>query len=169
METAASILCLRTARSTDAEAIRALVAIRYADVGDRLHREKADRDLWEVPESVTGHGGHWAVLATPEDRVVGSHVALPARETPGLWTFRRLYLHPGIRGRGFGHILFDWAIDKARRGGAREVRFWSDIRFTPAHAFFAAHGFERTGEEREMQDSHRPYREYAFRRILSPA
>jgi hypothetical protein len=46
------------------------------------------------------------------------------------------------------------------------IEFWSDTRFTRAHAFFARLDFHRDGRIRSMDDGYMPYQEYFFFRNL---
>lgn len=154
-------LVLRPATVADIPGLIALIDSVYREYGDRVHLEDADRDLTCAPEHYTTLGGQLVVLVRG-DEVVGAHAVVPLSDRPGICTFRRLYLHPTLRGSGAGERLMRWALDEARARGFRRVEFWSDTRFSRAHRFFARLGFERDGREREMHDSWRPYREYFF-------
>jgi hypothetical protein len=56
-----------------------------------------------------------------------------------------------------------WAIDWAGAAGLEQVEFWSDTRFTRAHAFFQTIGFRRQEAVRQMDDGWARYQEYLFR------
>jgi putative acetyltransferase len=60
-----------------------------------------------------------------------------------------------------------WAIDWAQTRDMRRLEFWSDARFTRAHAFFGRFGFQRDGRVRSMHDGWMPYAEYFFFRELA--
>jgi putative acetyltransferase len=155
-------LLLRPARAEDAPGIIALVDGVYREYGDRVHLDDADRDLLSLHDF---YPGGEAVVLVAGERVVGLHAVVPL-ETPGLCTFRRLYLLPELRGGGWGERLMRWAIERAAELGFRRVEFWSDTRFERAHRFFARLGFQRDGRTRTLHDSWEPYREYFFWREL---
>ena len=81
-------------------------------------------------------------------------------------TFKRLYLDREFRGAGAGQELMQWNIDWVRQRGFERIEFWSDTRFDRAHRFFEKFGFEKSGEAREMNDSHQTYWEYPFFKTL---
>lgn len=164
MANASEDFLLRPAQDDDRESLIALVDSAYAEYGDRVCLEGAERDLAEAPDWYRQRGGEIVVLvpAVGPGEVVGSHAALPSASGPGVAVFRRLYLRRDLRGRGLGRQLMEWALAWCHAEGQHRVEFWSDTRFSAAHAFFARLGFERDGREREMHDGYTPYREWFF-------
>lgn len=156
---------LRPATAADAPAIIALVDSVYQEYGDKVCLEDADKDLLSAHEHYARLGGEFVVLEA-EDRIVGIHAIVPLPHQPGACTFRRLYLHPSLRGGGSGTRLMQWAIERAQTMGFKRVEFWSDTRFSRAHRFFARLGFVQDGRVREMRDAWEPYHEYFFYRDL---
>ena len=152
---------LRLALPEDREAIMALIDSVYREYGDRLYPEGADSDLLDIATHYFKAGGVFIVL---DDAGVtrGTHAVLPVAESPGVCHFHRLYLDAALRGGGWGTRLMDWAIDWARAHGMHRVAFWSDVRFTRAHAFFARFGFQPDGRVRDMDNGAMPYQEYFF-------
>lgn len=55
------------------------------------------------------------------------------------------------RGRGVGHQLFRWAIDRARARGCRIVQLTTDKRRADAHRFYRLLGFEATHEGMKLR------------------
>lgn len=162
-------LILRPAEPRDVAGLVALIDGVYREHGDEIYLAGADSDLLDVDGSYRELGGEFVVLVDPRadaGPIYGAHAVLPLAGRPGVCTFRRLYLNPGLRGRGEGERLMQWAFDWARSQGLVRVEFWSDVRFTRAHRFFARLGFTQTGETREMDDGAMPYREYFFERQL---
>jgi putative acetyltransferase len=155
------MLQLRPARSEDQVAIMALIDAVYHEYGDRLCPENADRDLLDIDAHYVKVGGAFIVL-DDAGRVRGTHAVLPEAAQPGVCVFRRLYLEAALRGGPWGIRLMQWAIDWARAHGMQRIEFWSDTRFTRAHAFFARCGFQRDGRVRSMDDGWMPYQEYFF-------
>ena len=158
---------LRLALPEDQEAIMALIDAVYREYGDRLYTAGADRDLLDIATHYFNVGGVFIVL---DDAGVirGTHAVLPVTERPGVCHFYRLYLDAALRGSGWGTRLMDWALDWARAHDMHRVEFWSDVRFTRAHAFFARCGFRPDGRVRAMDNGPMPYQEYFFGLDLEP-
>lgn len=156
---------LRLALPEDQEAIMALIDAVYREYGDRLYTAGADSDLLDIVTHYFNVGGAFIVL---DDTGVlrGTHAVLPAAQRPGVCSLHRLYLDTALRGGVWGTRLMDWAIDWARTHGMHRVEFWSDVRFTRAHAFFARFGFQPDGQVRAMDNGAIPYQEYFFARDM---
>jgi putative acetyltransferase len=152
---------LRPARPEDQVAIRALIDTVYHEYDDRLCLENADRDLLDIDAHYLQAGGAFVVL-DDAGRVRGTHAVLPEAARAKVCIFRRLYLEAALRGGPWGARLMQWAIDWARAHGMHRVEFWSDTRFTRAHAFFTRFGCQRDGRIRSMDDGYMPYQEYFF-------
>ena len=159
------MLRLRPVRPEDQDAIMALIDAVYREYGDCLCLENADRDLLDIERNYLQAGGAFMVL-DEAGQVRGTHAVLPDAMRPGVCCFRRLYLEAALRGGPWGTRLMQWAIDWAGEHGMRRVEFWSDTRFTRAHAFFARIGFQHDGRIRTMDDGWVPYQEYFFFRHL---
>ncbi len=154
----------RDATVDDQPAIIELINGVYEEYGERMCLEGADADLLDLEGAYVKRGGAF-IVAVQQGVIVGSHATLPIDPQAGLLTFRRLYTAPATRGTGLGQQLMQWAFDWSVEHGFRRVEFWSDTRFTRAHAFFAKLGFEKGGTRR-MADGYEPYEEYQFTREL---
>lgn len=152
---------LRAATNADSEPLQALISEVYAEYGERMNLDGADKDLLDLEGEYTAKGGAFVVL-DDEGRIRGSHATLPDPERAGVCGFRRLYLDPALRGESWGPDIMQWAIDWATDHGQHRVEFWSDVRFERAHRFFARFGFVKSGEVRTMTDAFDPYHEYFF-------
>ncbi len=158
------MLLRRVVPQTDSKQVVALIDSVYREYGDRVHLAGADADLTRLTEAYLHETGDFVVLLNAAADIVGCHAILGLG---GPWcTFRRLYLHRSVRGKGHGRRLMDWAEEEARRRGFRHVAFWSDRRFTHAHAFFARLGYQHDGRVRCMDDGAIPYEELFFSRDL---
>ena len=152
---------LRLALPEDQAAIMALIDAVYHEYGDHLYTAGADSDLLDIATHYFNAGGAFIVL--DDDGVVrGTHAVLPVATRPGVCSFHRLYLDAAWRGGVWGVRLMDWALDWAHTHGMQRVEFWSDVRFTRAHAFFARFGFQPDGQVRAMANGAMPYQEYFF-------
>jgi|SoiMetStandDraft_2_1073263.scaffolds.fasta_scaffold316288_2 GNAT superfamily N-acetyltransferase len=75
----------------------------------------------------------------------------------------RLYLDPGVRGRGLGDALVDTIVAWCRSERVRRLLLWSDTRFVHAHRLYLRHGFRQTAE-RVLPEDVNQTREYRFER-----
>lgn len=94
-------------------------------------------------------GDAW--IAELDGAAVGCIAAAPDDEA-GRWLLHKLNVLPDARRRGIGRGLVERAEDAARAAGAREMALWSDTRFTESHALYAALGYLREPETRELGD-----------------
>lgn len=156
-------LQLRLGENKDSPQVIRLITDVYAEYGETMCLDNGDRDLLDIEAAYRGRGGEfWVLEESPVEKIVGCHAAYPLADRNGVCTFRRLYLHAGLRGQGWGYRLMQQAITWARRQGFQRIEFWSDTRFRTAHQFFSRLGFQKTGAVREMHDSIEPYWEYFF-------
>lgn len=153
---------LREALHSDSRAVMTLIDNVYREYGDKLMPEDADADLINLEENYTKKDSIFVVVEAPDGSIVASHSVVPRTDQLNACWFKRLYLHPTLRGGVWGNILMNWAIVSAQRMGFKRVEFWSDSRFKRAHAFFGRFGFQRDGRVRSMTDGSMPYDEYFF-------
>jgi putative acetyltransferase len=152
---------IRAATPADRDAIMALIDTVLREYDDRLWLQGADRDLLDIDQHYVAQGGAFIVL-DDSGQVRGTHAVVPDALRPGVCYFRRLYLEATLRGSAWGTRLMQWTLDWARTHAMHRVEFWSDTRFTRAHAFFARFGFQRDGRIRSMDDGWKPYQEYFY-------
>lgn len=156
-------MTLREYRHDDKDAVIALIDGIYREYGDRVHLEKSEADLVDIPGNYAP--GRFMVLEV--DDVIRATVAIaPDPERPGVCYLKRLYLDARLRGTGAGAHLLGWFLETARAMGMWRAELWSDVRFERAHAFYRKHGFVNDGIVRDMDDSWQPYREYFYARDL---
>jgi putative acetyltransferase len=77
----------------------------------------------------------------------------------------KVYVARPWRGSGLAATLLDAALAFARDRDAKRLELWSDTRFTRAHAFYAKHGFLRTGEQRCLGDLSDSWEDRFVRRL----
>ncbi len=152
---------IRLATTADQPQIITLIDDVYTEYGEIMCLENADKDLLDIEGYYFGRAGSFWVLEQA-GKILGSHASHPVANSPGVCTFRRLYLACELRGSKWGLRLMQVTIDWAQEKKYRRIEFWSDTRFDRAHRFFEKFGFHRTGEIREMQDGVLPYSEYFF-------
>lgn len=154
---------IRAATNADAESVIALIDRVYREYGDRVHLEKVDRDLVDL-ENAYARGGFW--LLDDGETVRGTVAITPCNDAPDTCYLKRLYLDPALRGTGWGACLLEHAIGRAQQRGLRRMNFWTDVRFTRAHAFYEKHGFVADGRTRTLDDAWEPYTEFFYSRAL---
>lgn len=163
---------IRLASTDDGPSVVELVRQVLAEYGETICLEEggAEADLQTIDASYFGvnqfgkSGAFWVLAA--DRRVIGTHAALPCSADPDVCVFKRLYLDSAYRGTESGQQLMQVTIDWAIEQRFKRIEFWSDVRFSRAHRFFAKFGFERTGETRTMSDSFIPYQELQFCKVI---
>jgi putative acetyltransferase len=152
---------LRPACNADSPQIQALIARCFAEYGEQVCLEGADKDLLDLHGNYDQCNGAFVVLEI-DAQIRGTHAVLPMEERPEVCYLRRLYLDSDLRGSGWGDRLMVWAVEWAQEHQMKRVEFWSDIRFKRAHRFFGRYGFETDGRVRQMNDNVEPYKEIFF-------
>ena len=136
---------LRPATDADAAAVRAVVFDTLREYGLSPDPEGADRDLFALSSSYRDVGGAFAVLVTADDRVVGTVGLRPVDEPVAgesrTVELRKMYLRPEFRGRGYGRVLFDWALAEARRMGFRRMTLETATVLREAVRLYERRGF----------------------------
>jgi len=138
---------VRTAGEDDIPRIldlyRSLVIVTTgAEAGRRLSPE----DLNRVYAEISSMPGHELLVAESHGEVVGtmvllvvpnlSHSALP-------WALvENLVVDPSHRRQGFGRLLLEHAVNRAKEAGCYKLTVSSDKRRREAHLFYGAMGFE---------------------------
>lgn len=150
---------LRAYRESDRDEVIALIDSIYREYGDAVCLDQVDADLLDVYGHYPADG--FRVLETG-GRLRGTVAVVFDSAQPDVAWLRRLYLHRDLRGTRWGHEMFAWAADTARDRGATALHFWSDTRFTRAHAFYQKLGCIDEGRVRTMDDAWEPYRERFF-------
>jgi ribosomal protein S18 acetylase RimI-like enzyme len=84
------------------------------------------------------------LLGTVTFCLSGSHYAEVSQ--PGEAEFRMLAVAPEARGRGIGHSLARWCVDRAREQGCTAVVLSSLDRMHAAHRLYERMGFSRLPE-----------------------
>ena len=139
-------MLIRSATRADLPALIAL----YADDDLGKAREGCEPDArytaaYEALERDPNH-----ILAVGE---IGSVIAatlllsfIPGLSRHGAWRaqIEAMRVARGMRGRGLGKAMLDWAIAKASERGCDLVQLTSDRRRTDAHRFYERAGFAPT-------------------------
>jgi ribosomal protein S18 acetylase RimI-like enzyme len=140
----------RLAVASDVPAIVALLA--DDDIG--AQREYAHTPLdpayLHAFEAVDANPHELLAVACVDDRVVGTlqmtllhHLSHRGAVRAHIESVR---VASSLRGRGIGHHLLDWALDRAREQGAHLAQLSTDKTRTDAHRFYESLGFHATHE-----------------------
>lgn len=152
---------LRPAVNQDSGQIIELIDSVLREYDDKVCLDGCEADLLDIEVNYLAKGGMFWVLER-NGQIVGTHAALPWSESSGACHFRRLYLHPSLRGTKWSAVLMQVTIDWAIEHNFQLVEFWSDTRFHRAHKFFTKFGFTPDGRTRVMTDGIDPYSERYF-------
>ena len=112
-------------------------------IAEHFAIEESDRKLAANPLKVVADGGH-IISLVEEGRVVG--VCALFKESSHRYELARMAVEPGERGKGFGDILIEAALVRARELGASSVYLLSNTILKPAIALYRKHGFTTLSE-----------------------
>ena len=84
----------------------------------------------------------WFAILEWEGQIVGSVGLLP--ESKGVVELRKMYLRSTYRGRGWGRLMLERAIQEARVLGARKITLGTAAVLVEAVDLYKQFGFQRT-------------------------
>ncbi|MBA4136937.1 MAG: GNAT family N-acetyltransferase [Opitutus sp.] len=135
---------LRRATNADGPAAAALVAAALVEFGLQPDPTGTDADLADIERHYFARGGDFVVLIAPDARLVGTCGLYPlASPSPGAIELRKMYLAPLTRGQGQGRRLLEWAIQRSRELGYRQLRLETACVLKDAIALYERNGFLR--------------------------
>lgn len=106
-----------------------------------------DADLTDFAANYIDRGGDFVVLHDANGLLVGTcglyPVDLPA-DQPRTVELRKMYLSPTLRGHGQGRRLLEWALNRARELGFRQMTLETATALRDAIALYERNGFTRT-------------------------
>ncbi|MBW2459218.1 MAG: GNAT family N-acetyltransferase [Deltaproteobacteria bacterium] len=100
------------------------------------------------------------------ERLIGCCGYTPTADGGGV-ELKKLYVARDERRHKLGHVLTYRVEEAGRAGGKGFVELWSDVKFTAAHRFYEARGYQRDGRTRELHDKSDTV-EFYFRLSLEP-
>jgi GNAT superfamily N-acetyltransferase len=145
----------RAAQDSDAPGLIALIGSAYAEYpGCVLDVEGEEPDLLAIASAYARKGGGFWVTIDPISAALVACVGWAPSRAPALgWVeLRKLYVARAYRRRGLASECCARVEQVARARSAAGIELWSDSRFVEAHHFYAARGFERQSETRELFD-----------------
>jgi putative acetyltransferase len=105
--------------------------------------EDSDRELAKDPFKIVNDGGHIIAL-TENGRVLG--VCALFKESDECFELARMAVDLKARGKGYGDILMQAALERVRERGASKVYLCSNTVLEPAIALYRKHGFVTRNE-----------------------
>jgi ribosomal protein S18 acetylase RimI-like enzyme len=103
--------------------------------------EDADRETFRDPVGKILAPGGQIFFVVDEGRVLGTCAVM--RHEPEVHEIAKMAVAPEARGRGYGDLLMEAAVEFSRRTGARRVVIVSNTRLAPAIRLYEKHGFIR--------------------------
>ena len=105
--------------------------------------EKTDLEQLENPERAILSPGGEIFFVLDEGTPVGTCALIP--HGPSCFELSKMAVDPKYRGRGYGDLLIEAAIDWARRHHASKVLLLSNTVLEPAISLYRKHGFTECG------------------------
>ena len=115
---------IRAANNNDRQAIEELVFSVLSDYGLKADPATTDADLKDIEGNYLNNGGLFDVYLNPANQIIGTVGLYPMKS--GLCELRKMYLHPGERGKGMGKKLLEHALNKAKEVGFKDPRLVSE-------------------------------------------
>lgn len=148
---------------TDEDVRDALALLKeYVDsLGFDLDFQDFENELAGYPGEYAPPGGCILLARDLEGEAVGCVSLRPIE--PGICEMKRMYVVPGVRGRGLGRALAMGLIDQARRMGYAKMRLDTLASLEAANELYRSLGFEEIGPYR-----HNPFDDAVFMELLIP-
>lgn len=105
--------------------------------------EESDRKLAEDPYKIVRDGGHILSLVV-HGKVVG--VCALIKESPIRFQLARMAVETSERGKGYGEVMIQAAIAKARESNVCTLYLLSNTVLVPAIALYRKYGFKSVSE-----------------------
>lgn len=131
---------IRSATNSDEDAITALVFDVLHDYGLDPDPSTTDADLNNIEGHYISSGGCFDVLEDSSGNIIGSVGLYPIEN--GVCELRKMYVHPGHRGKGLGKKLLEHALHKAGELGFSCIVLETASVLKEAIHLYKKYGFE---------------------------
>lgn len=131
---------IRSATTSDQEAIQQLVFSILRSYGLEPSPQSTDADLFDLDHFYFSDGGDFSVLLNESYEIIGT-VAL-FKVNADTCEFRKMYLSPDCRGKGYGKQLLEYAITKARSLGFHCITLETASVLKEAIRLYEKYGFK---------------------------
>ena len=133
-------MIIRPATNSDTQAITELVFDVLESYGLRPDPGETDIDLSDIKSHYFDKGGHFDVLEDAGGKIIGT-VGIYAMKGH-MCELRKMYLNPNHRGKGYGKMLLDHAIDKAKELGFTSMILETASALKEAISLYRKYGFK---------------------------
>jgi len=130
---------LRTITRAEGTVVQAMIFEVLREYNLAPDPADTDADLADLQQFY--RSGWFAVLEW-EEQIVGSIGLLPVAE--GVLELRKMYLRRAYRGRGWGRLLLERALQEASRLGTRKITLGTATVLVEAIGLYEQFGFQRT-------------------------
>jgi ribosomal protein S18 acetylase RimI-like enzyme len=103
--------------------------------------EEADRATFRDPVGKIIAPGGQIFFVVEDGKVLGTCAVV--RHRPDVHEIAKMAVAPEARGRGYGDLLMDAAVEFSRQAGAQRVVIVSNTKLAPAIRLYEKHGFVR--------------------------
>jgi putative acetyltransferase len=133
---------IRPATNRDADAVRQLVFGVLEEYGLSPDPDGTDADLVDIEANYQRPGGLFDVVEGDDGHIVGSVGLMPMEAGDRrVCELRKMYLVPGVRGRGLGKRLLERVLDRARQLGFVRVELETATPLVEAIGLYRRYGF----------------------------
>lgn len=112
-------LDIRPATNSDGQRVRALIFSVLTEYGLPCEPHGKDSDLQDLEANYFRSGGLFEVLEDEAGNILGTYGLY--RLDPGTCELRKMYFVPEIRGKGYGRLVLDRAVQQARNLGFKAI------------------------------------------------
>ena len=148
---------LRHATYDDLEAVSGIYAKSwkhaYRGIVPQAYLDRLPEDFW-IPffSQRLDEGVYSVIVAEQDNTLLGCIVYGPSREESHAdWgEICSIYVLPSWMGKGVGHLLLQYALQKLQRIGFTQVFLWVLEENTPSRRFYERHGFSFGGDRAQL-------------------
>ena len=115
-----------------------LLSLGLQAYGLQTDYDRTDADILDIQEQYINHGGLFRFMESDE-QIIGMYGLFRVSQT--VCELRKMYLHPAYKGRGFGHLLMQDALEKATEAGFSEMILETNSCLKEAIAMYLKYGF----------------------------
>ena len=134
-------MTIRDASNSDIPAIKTLVFSVLEEYGLQSDPKSTDADLDDLEDCYIRNGGYFGVMES-NGAIIGSVGLFRASEVT--CELRKMYLQKDERGKGYGRLLLEFALEKAHGLGFRRVTLETASVLKEAIALYKEYGFRES-------------------------
>ena len=138
-------IIIRRANNSDCENVQKLVFGVLGEYDLPLDTGATDRDIFDIETSYLKRGGVFEIIEDREGNLLGTVGLYPLdAETVEL---RKMYFAKELRGRGFGKLMLEKMIERARTLGYKKIYLETASVLREAVRLYEKYGFKPTDEK----------------------